>query len=218
MKEKIMNSLKSTYLDMGVGEKALDGVASLLEKNINDENQITEAVKNAESLIKAIQSDIDRERRRASEFKKEIDELRKETSKKEEKPKEDTNREDNKLLAELEALRKEQQELKERLNQKSEEENRLSLLNSVKGKLKEKNIPEAYYNKVLENKAIKSNEEIDAIVEDMEKAYSDLKVSLSQERFSFDNKPQVPMKEDKAFDSIAQAIGEETKNIINSKK
>ena len=38
MKEKILVALKTKYSNLGFGAKALDGVASILEKSVTDES------------------------------------------------------------------------------------------------------------------------------------------------------------------------------------
>lgn len=50
MKEKILVALKTKYSNLGFGAKALDGVASILEKSVTDESQIETAVSGMEDL------------------------------------------------------------------------------------------------------------------------------------------------------------------------
>ena len=62
MKEKILVALKTKYSNLGFGAKALDGVASILEKSVTDESQIETAVSGVEPFLKVFQSDADRAR------------------------------------------------------------------------------------------------------------------------------------------------------------
>ena len=56
MKEKILAALKTKYSNLGFGAKALDGVASILEKSVTDESQIETAVGGVEPFLKVFQS------------------------------------------------------------------------------------------------------------------------------------------------------------------
>ena len=47
MKTKILQALKTKYSSKGLSEKALDGVASILEKTVTDESQIEAAISEA---------------------------------------------------------------------------------------------------------------------------------------------------------------------------
>ena len=62
MKEKILNALKTEYATLGLGEKALDGLATFLAKSVTEETPIDEAVKAEEvkALIKGFQVEPDR--------------------------------------------------------------------------------------------------------------------------------------------------------------
>lgn len=52
MKEKILVALKTKYSNLGFGAKALDGVASILEKSVTDESQIETAVSGSNLSLK----------------------------------------------------------------------------------------------------------------------------------------------------------------------
>ena len=52
MKEKILVALKTKYSNLGFGAKALDGVASILEKSVTDESQIETAVSGVEPFFR----------------------------------------------------------------------------------------------------------------------------------------------------------------------
>lgn len=61
MKTKILQALKTKYSSKGLSEKALDGVASILEKTVTEEGQIDAAVSEASvvNLINIYQSEAD---------------------------------------------------------------------------------------------------------------------------------------------------------------
>lgn len=76
MKEKILVALKTKYSNLGFGAKALDGVASILEKSVTDESQIETAVSGVEPFLKVFQSDADRARTEYNALKGLYDELK----------------------------------------------------------------------------------------------------------------------------------------------
>lgn len=76
MKEKILVALKTKYSNLGFGAKALDGVASILEKSVTDESQIETAVSGVEPFLKVFRSDADRARTEYNALKGLYDELK----------------------------------------------------------------------------------------------------------------------------------------------
>lgn len=64
MKTKIANALKTKYANLGLSEKALNGVASILEKTVTEESGIESAIAEASvaDLLKVFQGELDRER------------------------------------------------------------------------------------------------------------------------------------------------------------
>ena len=69
MKDKILNALRTEYANLGLGEKAFDGVASFLEKTVTEEDKIAEAVKeeSVRNLLKSIQGESDSLRNKAAQ-------------------------------------------------------------------------------------------------------------------------------------------------------
>lgn len=74
MKEKIKNALKTNYANLGLGDKAFDGVASFLAKTITKEEEIDGVIKgeDTKSLLKAFQGESDSLRNRASQLEKDF--------------------------------------------------------------------------------------------------------------------------------------------------
>ena len=79
MKNKILAELKTKYKDLGVSDKAFDGVAALLVKTVTKEEEIAGAVAGAEVelLLKSIQSSVDAERTKASQAAKDLEDYKK---------------------------------------------------------------------------------------------------------------------------------------------
>ena len=67
--------MKTKYANLGFSAKALDGVASVLEKTITEENQIEDAVNGVEGLLRVFQADNDRQRTEYATLKAQHDEL-----------------------------------------------------------------------------------------------------------------------------------------------
>lgn len=78
MKQKIIAALKTRYKNIGLGEKAFDGVAAFLEKTVTKEEDIEAAVAGDDvaALVRAIQGDQDSLRARNTELQRSLDELR----------------------------------------------------------------------------------------------------------------------------------------------
>ena len=78
MKQKIIAALKTRYKNIGLGEKAFDGVAAFLEKTVTKEEDIeaTVAGDDVAALVRAIQGDQDSLRARNTELQKSLDELK----------------------------------------------------------------------------------------------------------------------------------------------
>lgn len=79
MKQKIIAALKTRYKNIGLGEKAFDGVAAFLEKTVTKEEDIEAAVAGDDvaALVRAIQGDQDSLRARNTELQRSLDELKK---------------------------------------------------------------------------------------------------------------------------------------------
>lgn len=80
MKTKILSALKTKYANLGFNAKALDGVASVLEKTITEDSQIDDAVNGVEGLLRVFQADNDRSRTEYATLKAQHDELLKKQS------------------------------------------------------------------------------------------------------------------------------------------
>lgn len=78
MKQKIIAALKTRYRNIGLGDKAFDGVASFLEKTVTKEDDIDAAVAGDDvaALVRAIQGDQDSLRARNAELQRGLDELK----------------------------------------------------------------------------------------------------------------------------------------------
>ena len=79
MKAKLLAALKTKYSNLGLSDKAFDGVAALLVKTVTKEEEIETAVAGSEveALLKSIQSSVDTERTKATKAIKDLDDYKK---------------------------------------------------------------------------------------------------------------------------------------------
>lgn len=81
MKVKILEALKTKYSNLGLDDKAFDGVADFALTTVTEESQIQTFVDNAGSMLKSFQSFADR---RVTKFEQENSDLKKKLEEKKE--------------------------------------------------------------------------------------------------------------------------------------
>nr|DAY01228.1 MAG TPA: hypothetical protein [Caudoviricetes sp.] len=218
MKTKILQQLKQRYSNLGVSEKAFDGVADFLSKTITEEERIAESVAGAESFLKAYQSDVDKERTSASALRKELEALKKETQPKPTDPKpsdnqgnEPTERE-KKMMQQLEA---QQKQIELILGQRSHE-GKLAQITALLG---EKNIPESFYTMALSGRTFGEDTNVGELVANIEQGYTKFQDESANDRFRGAGKPEAgePSNDD-VMASIVKQVNEGTEAILNEKK
>lgn len=170
MKDKIIAALKTTYANLGLSDKAFGGVASILEKTVTKEEDITAAVAAPEisALVKAIQGETDSLRNKNTQISKELDDLKKQISNNE--PDGNPAPDDDKyakLIARIDAMEKEQKE-------KASQEKLSARIAQIKEKLvsggsKNENI----LGLVLGDAKLTEEETDDAAVERLKKSYDE---------------------------------------------
>lgn len=140
MKKKILDALKTKYANLGVSDSVLDRVAENLAKTVTEEDGIEAAVSSAEivSLLKAIQGEGDRLRSEKASLAKEIEELRKQSGKKDVPPAnpDDDKPDDDPLLAEIKAMRQEMSEMRAFRQREEKERRQNAMMASLKETMK----------------------------------------------------------------------------------
>lgn len=218
MKTKILQQLKQRYSNLGVSEKAFDGVADFLSKTITEEERIAESVAGAESFLKAYQSDVDKERTSASALRKELEALKKETQPKPTDPKpsdnqgnEPTERE-KQMMQQLEA---QQKQIELILGQRSHE-GKLAQITALLG---EKNIPESLYTMALSGRTFGEDTNVGELVANIEQGYTKFQDESANIRFGGAGKPESgEQSDDDVMASIVKQVNEGTEAILNEKK
>ena len=79
MRKKIAEALRNRYGNLGLTEKAFDGVAGMLEKTVTEESQIQAAIEADEvsALLKSIQGEADALRTARTQAQRELEEYKK---------------------------------------------------------------------------------------------------------------------------------------------
>ena len=218
MKTKILQQLKQRYSNLGVSEKAFDGVADFLSKTITEEERIAESVAGAESFLKAYQSDVDKERTSASALRKELEALKKETQPKPTDPKPNDNQgnepteREKALLERMDAL---QSQLGQLIGQRSHE-GKLAQITALLG---EKNIPESFYTMALSGRTFGEDTNVSELVANIEQGYTKFQDESANDRFKGGGKPEAGEKsDDDVMASIVKQVNEGTEAILNEKK
>lgn len=218
MKTKILQQLKQRYSNLGVSDKAFDGVADFLSKTITEEERIAESVAGAEAFLKAYQSDVDKERTSASALRKELEALKKETQPKPTDPKpsdnqgnEHTERE-KQMMQQLEA---QQKQIELILGQRSHE-GKLAQITALLG---EKKIPESFYTMALSGRTFGEDTNVGELVANIEQGYTKFQDESANNRFRGAGKPEAgePSNDD-VMASIVKQVNEGTEAILNEKK
>lgn len=140
MKNKILEQLKITYANLGLGDKVLDGVAETIKPSVQTDEDIEAAVKSVSGLLKGFQAEADQIRtakanaeKKALEFEAKIKELEAKPIDKPVNPNIDELREEFKRSMQEETV-KMQQELSAYKNA-LQAEKRTSFINSEAKKL-----------------------------------------------------------------------------------
>lgn len=218
MKTKILQQLKQRYSNLGVSDKAFDGVADFLSKTITEEERIAESVAGAESFLKAYQSDVDKERTSASALRKELEALKKETQPKSTDPKPNDNQgnepteREKALLERMDAL---QSQLGQLVGQRSHE-GKLAQITALLG---EKKIPESFYTMALSGRTFGEDTNVGELVANIEQGYTKFQDESANDRFRGAGKPEAgePSNDD-VMASIVKQVNEGTEAILNEKK
>lgn len=75
MKKKILEALKNRYKNLGLGDKAFDGVATYIEPSVKEDADIETAITGVEGLLKAFQGEADKLRTEKTAAEKRLADL-----------------------------------------------------------------------------------------------------------------------------------------------
>lgn len=173
MKTKILNALKTEYANLGLGDKAFDGVAAFLEKTITDEAKIQDEIKTdlVKNLLKSIQGESDALRNRAAQAAKDLEDYKKlhpETTPPPTPPTPPTETENERKL------REEMEQLKKRFDDAERNRTTSEVLTSVRNRLEQKEgcTNKGVLNSTLKGFALEKDETEDAAVTRLKEEYN----------------------------------------------
>lgn len=176
MKQKIVNALKTEYANLGLSDKALNGVASFLEKTITDESGIAAAIKEASvaDLLKIYQSEIDSERGKASKAVKDFEDYKKaHPSGSPEPPK--PHEQNDEVLTLLKQIQDDNKSLKARLDAKEKEVSDANVINAVKAALRNsRRTNEKVIDLTLKGVAVGEGDTVESLTEKYQGEYDSL--------------------------------------------
>lgn len=173
MKEKIVNALKTNYANLGLGEKAFDGVASFLEKTITDENDIVTRVKGDDvaALLKGIQGETDSLRSARTKAERDLDAYKKAhpSAPEKEEVKEEKD-EDPAYKAALERLAA----IEAKYAEMDKKAKRDAVVSGVRDRLKQANCTsEPILDLILSGVEVGDNDTADTLADTMKSAYQE---------------------------------------------
>lgn len=175
MKTKIATALKTEYASLGLSQKALDGVASLLEKTINDESGIEAAVQEASvrDLLKVFQSESDALRNAKSTAEKALEEYKKASLLKVEPAKTDPSGNEA-LEAMLKEMKEKQEALEAKLAAREAQTRRDSIMGDVRGRLRKDGCVNEYIlSNVLKSAEVGDTDTVDTLAAKYKPVYDD---------------------------------------------
>ena len=215
MKTKILQVLKQKYSNLGVSDKAFDGVADLLSKTITDESKIEEGVGYAEAFLKAYQSDLDKERGSASQLRKELDEMKRKTEEpKREEPAPPSDPSGEILKQVLEKLDAQGKQLRELRGEKLHD----SKLEQINALLGEKKIPTSFSGMALSGRTFDESTNIEELVSNIEEGYKKFQEEVANETFKGGAKPDAGGgSAGDELDALVTQVKEGTQAILNQK-
>lgn len=181
MNKKILETLKTKYKDLGLGEHILKVFADKLAKTVKEESEIDTAVEDVESDLRIYQSLTDQNRT----LQKKIQELEnaKEgddknlTTKPEQKPEEGTK--DSEMPAWAQALMESNKTLSDSLQKLQAEKIQQSNAEKLTSKLKELGVNENFYKLHIEGKTFDNDEQLNVFASQLKECQDAYNQALS---------------------------------------
>ena len=184
MKAKILNALKTKYANLGLGDKAFDGVASFLEKTITKEEEIEGVItrEDTATLLKSIQGETDSLRTKHAQAVKDFEDYKKLHPDTKPDPKEGEGKADPAEPEWAKELRKQNEAILAAQAKREKDEKDATTLASVKSALEKAGCTNAgILNLTLKGFALKENEkEEDAVKRVTEEYNANIKATFGE--------------------------------------
>lgn len=176
MHEQILKELKNKYKDLGLSESILKAYAKKIDKAVNEESEIENAVADVEEDLRIFQAISDQNRTLKTEIeslKKPKDDKKSEENKTDEKPKE--GEQPNPMLEILKELKNEIAGMKaEKVNQTNEQK--------LIAKLQELGVNENFYKVAIAGRTFESDQQINDFAETLKQSQDAVLQSTNNER------------------------------------
>lgn len=216
LKEKIFGMLKTKYKDIGVSKEVLEGVATNLSAFVSEETQIEPAVNGAESMLRTLQSYADNRvngfRSEAEKYKKEAEELKTKLAGGNPNPPKDGGSEEAPSWAK--SLIESQTALQKTVSELKQEKASQTLKEMFVQKMKDKQIPEIYYQSSLFGREFTDNAQVEELANHVGTAYETFKQTSVNAGFTYTQPPEAGSDPSKEEDVIAEQIRKGTKDIV----
>ena len=184
MKAKILNALKTKYANLGLGDKAFDGVASFLEKTITKEEEIEGVItrEDTATLLKSIQGETDSLRTKHAQAVKDFEDYKKLHPDTKPDPKEGEGKADPAEPEWARKLREQNEAILAAQAKREKDEKDATTLASVKSALEKAGCTNAgILNLTLKGFALKENEkEEDAVKRVTEEYNANIKATFGE--------------------------------------
>ena len=184
MKAKILNALKTKYANLGLGDKAFDGVASFLEKTITKEEEIEGVItrEDTATLLKSIQGETDSLRTKHAQAVKDFEDYKKLHPDTKPDPKKDEVKDDPNEPEWAKKLREQNEAILAAQAKREIDEKDATTLASVKSALEKAGCTNAgILNLTLKGFALKENEkEEDAVKRVTEEYNANIKATFGE--------------------------------------
>lgn len=184
MKAKILNALKTKYANLGLGDKAFDGVASFLEKTITKEEEIEGVItrEDTATLLKSIQGETDSLRTKHAQVVKDFEDYKKLHPDTKPDPKEGEGKADPAEPEWAKKLREQNEAILAAQAKREKDEKDATTLASVKSALEKAGCTNAgILNLTLKGFALKENEkEEDAVKRVTEEYNANIKATFGE--------------------------------------
>lgn len=217
MKKKILENLKTKYAYLGFSTEVLEGVATNLSTFVNEETQIEPAVNGAEMMLKAFQSSADSRvgsyRNEAEKYKAELEKLKAQSS-----GGGQPSNEDDKIPAWAKTLIDNNEKLQNSLTALQKEKENQSFTSAFAQKMKEKGVPEIFYNSTLIGREFSTSEQVETFANEVAKNYENFQKEGAKIGFSYTKPPENGGNPTKDEDAVAQMIQQGTKEIVEQSK
>lgn len=174
MKEKIFQNLKTKYKNLGFSDKAFNGVASLLEKTVTNEEDIETATDGVKELLTAFQGESDKLRTENKQLRDLAKKLQGGEPQPEPQPESQPNSISDIIAKALKPISDELQRLKQKEVQET-------LNGSLVKTLNEKKIPASFFGNIIEGRTLQTPEEVEELATKIETGFNEFKKDFAPE-------------------------------------